>query len=85
MRVPRRWLATVALAGITSLFVAHRALAVSSTTQLSIGRVGLMPNQPAPFKLKDFKSVARGYDKLVFDFNAPKPDDPHAGTPSPKE
>jgi hypothetical protein len=29
-----------------------------------------MPNRPSPFKLKDFKSVARGYDKLAFDFDA---------------
>lgn len=29
-----------------------------------------MPNRPEPFKLKDFKTVARGYDQLAFDFNA---------------
>src|SRR3954468_22698544 len=52
-----------------ALCICSSALAVvAPTTQLSIGRVELMPNQPAPFKLKDFKSVARGYDKLVFNF-----------------
>ena len=46
------------------------AIAGTPTTQLAIERVDLMPNRPAPFKLKDFKAVARGYDKLVFDFDA---------------
>ncbi len=45
------------------------AFGVAPTTQQSIGRVELMPNLPAPFKLKDFKAVARGYDKLVFNFD----------------
>ena len=40
------------------------------TTQLSIDRVDLMPNQPRPFKLRDFRATARGYDKLIFDFQA---------------
>src|SRR4051794_4989519 len=54
-----------------ALSICSSALAVvAPTTQLSIGRVELMPNEPAPFKLKDFKAVARGYDKLVFDLNA---------------
>src|SRR5438105_1470335 len=44
--------------------------APAPTTQLTIDRVELMPNQPAPFKLKDFKSLASGYDKLVFNFDA---------------
>src|SRR4051812_35012482 len=44
--------------------------AAQPTTQLAIDRVELMPDKPQPFKLKDFKAVARGYDKLVFDFNA---------------
>src|SRR5687768_3639360 len=39
------------------------------TTQLSIDRVDLMPNHPEPFKLKDFKPIARGLDKVVFDFD----------------
>src|SRR4051794_39432806 len=39
------------------------------TTQLSIDRVDLMPNRPTPFKLKDFKAIARGADKLLFDFD----------------
>jgi hypothetical protein len=40
------------------------------TTQLSIDRVDLMPNRPKPFKQKDFAAIARGLDKLLFDFDA---------------
>jgi len=40
------------------------------TTQVAIDRVDLMPNQPRPFKQKDFKAAARGLDKLLFDFDA---------------
>ena len=39
-------------------------------TQETIDRVELMPNRPQPFKLKDFKAIARGLDKLLFDFDA---------------
>src|SRR5687768_8813306 len=46
------------------------AASPAPTTQLSIDRVDLMPNRPQPFKQKDFKSVARGLDKLLFDFDA---------------
>ena len=40
------------------------------TTQETIDRVELMPNRPEPFKLKDFDAIARGCDKLLFDFDA---------------
>src|SRR4051794_9641200 len=46
------------------------ARAAAPATQLAIDRVELMPNQPEPFKLKDFRAVARGYDKLAFNFEA---------------
>src|SRR6188474_1422490 len=52
--------------GISSL--AQPAPAPAPTTQLSIDRVDLMPDRPQPFKYKDFKSIARGLDKLLFDF-----------------
>src|SRR4051812_3122723 len=57
---------------IPSLLLVTCAIAsgAAPTTQLTIDRVELMPNRPQPFKLKDFKSVARGYDQLVFDFDA---------------
>jgi hypothetical protein len=40
------------------------------TTQHAIDRVELMPNRPQPFKHKDFKTIAKGLDELLFDFDA---------------
>ena len=51
------------------IVLATAAAAPAPTTQLAIDRVELMPNRPEPFKLKDFKAVARGLDKLLFDFD----------------
>jgi hypothetical protein len=48
----------------------HAASPAAPTTQLSIDRVDLMPNRPQPFTQKDFKAIARGLDKLLFDFDA---------------
>src|SRR5437764_1335621 len=69
MKSLRRLPVLLALAGIIPMLLACHVGAVAPTSQQSIGRVELMPNLPAPFKLKDFKSVARGYEKLVFNFN----------------
>ncbi len=35
-----------------------------------IARVALMPDIPSPFKLRDWRAVAVGYDRLAFDENA---------------
>src|SRR5215218_10009899 len=51
------------------LMLCTLGVAAAPTTQLSIDRVDLMPNRPTPFKLKDFKAIARGTDKLLFDFD----------------
>jgi hypothetical protein len=37
-----------------------------SAQQIAIGRIDAMPNSPAPYLMRDWKSVARGYDSLVF-------------------
>ncbi|MGD9489094.1 MAG: LamG-like jellyroll fold domain-containing protein [Calditrichaceae bacterium] len=37
--------------------------------QIQISRIELMPNQPSPYKMRDWKKVTAGYDSLVFDFN----------------
>jgi hypothetical protein len=52
------------------LVAACLAAAPAPTTQLAIDRVELMPNRPQPFKYKDFKTIARGLDQLLFDFDA---------------
>jgi hypothetical protein len=38
--------------------------------QINIPRVEMMPNQPAPYDMRDWRQVALGYDSLVFDLNA---------------
>jgi len=37
--------------------------------QLQLNRVNAMPNLPKPFKIMDFKNLAKGFDSLVFDPN----------------
>jgi hypothetical protein len=37
--------------------------------QISIPRIEQMPNMPAPYLMRDWKQVARGFDSLVFDVN----------------
>jgi len=41
--------------------------------QVSIPRVDLMPNEPKPFKILDWKQKAKDYDHYVFDFNPSLP------------
>ncbi len=38
--------------------------------QLAIPRIEQMPNIPQPYAMRDWKSVAKGYDSLVFNYNA---------------
>ena len=38
--------------------------------QIAIARVEEMPNIPQPFKMRNWKQVAKDYDALVFDLNA---------------
>ncbi len=37
--------------------------------QISIPRIELMPNLPQPYAMRDWKSVAKGYDSLVFNYS----------------
>ncbi len=41
-----------------------------SAQQISIGRIEQMPNYPLTYDLPDFKSIAVGYDSLIFDLNS---------------
>ena len=38
--------------------------------QRNVECVDLMPNLPQPYKMKDWRAVAQGYDRLAFDFSA---------------
>ncbi len=37
--------------------------------QINIQRIELMPNEPSPFSMRDWKKVAMGYDSFVYDIN----------------
>jgi hypothetical protein len=38
--------------------------------QIAIDRVEMMPNQPQPYRLRDWRATARAYDRLAFDLDA---------------
>jgi hypothetical protein len=46
------------------------AQAVEPCPQVRVGRIEQMPNMPKPFRMRNWKQVARDYDALVFDRNA---------------
>jgi len=43
------------------------SLCTISAQQISIPRIDLMPNMPAPYVMRDWKQVALNYDNFVFD------------------
>ncbi len=48
------------------LLASIAATCVSVAQQISIARIDLMPNKPSPYSMRNWKSVAVGYDSLVF-------------------
>jgi hypothetical protein len=44
--------------------------AAGPVTQIAVPRIEAMPNQPKPYKLKDWKKAARDFDRLAYDFSA---------------
>ncbi|MFH0881632.1 MAG: laminin G, partial [bacterium] len=64
MRKFRLFVVVVMLLGLAShLTLTTPALAQE---QIAIPRVDLMPNQPTPYQMRDWKTAAMGYDSLVF-------------------
>lgn len=45
----------------------HAAFSSAQADQISIARVELMPNEPSPFFMRDWKMVATAYDSFVYD------------------
>src|SRR5690349_3052252 len=39
-------------------------------TQIAIDRVEKMPNEPRPYRLRDWQATAHAFDQLAFDFDA---------------
>ncbi|MDH7559539.1 MAG: FlgD immunoglobulin-like domain containing protein [bacterium] len=59
-----------AVAGILAGVVAGRLLmgvVPVASQQIDIPRIELIPNQPTPYQMRNWKQVALGYDSLVFD------------------
>lgn len=48
-----------------SLIFSFQALGIAQ--QITIPRIELMPNQPSPYEMRNWKQVAAGFDSLVFD------------------
>src|SRR2546421_11828376 len=60
----------ILLALVGSWIAGDRSVRAAPTEQLPIGRIELMPNNPEPFKAKDWRAISRGFDRLAFDFDA---------------
>jgi hypothetical protein len=52
---------------ILFLFFTHQKI---NAQQIDINRIEMMPNMPQPYEMRDWKSVARNYDSLVFNLEA---------------
>jgi len=46
------------------------SISLISAQQISIDRIELMPGEPNPYQMRDWKKVATGYDSLIFDLEA---------------
>src|SRR5690349_17035089 len=42
---------------------------LGQVNQVNIQRIELMPNEPSPYNMRDWKSVAVAYDSFVYDIN----------------
>lgn len=51
------------------LFFFCVATAIAQSGQIAIPRVDLMPNQPSPYDLRDWRQAAINYDSFVYDLN----------------
>jgi hypothetical protein len=59
----------VALLAFTCKTIPAFEPTASPASQISIRRIEAMPNQPKPYKLKDWKQTALDFDKYVYDYN----------------
>ncbi|MCB0592845.1 MAG: hypothetical protein KDD28_02065, partial [Phaeodactylibacter sp.] len=46
------------------------AMAAAQPGQININRIELMPNEPSPYNVRDWKDVAIEYDAFVYDLQA---------------
>ncbi|WP_240911265.1 hypothetical protein [Yeosuana marina] len=54
--------------GLYSCTTKHSKFVIENPiNQIQLSRIDSMPNLPKPFKIMDFKNLAKGFDSLVFD------------------
>src|SRR6478735_3844576 len=54
--------------GSSFLFL-QSVILLAQAGQINIQRIEMMPNEPAPYFMRDWKAVAQGYDSLAYDIN----------------
>lgn len=54
---------------ISFLLILSITSALGQENQISIPRINLMPDQPTPYLMRDWKQVAINYDRFVYDFD----------------
>lgn len=68
--INRFMLQSLMLSGFLIAFILLSAPIIAQAQQLAIERIEQMPNFPQPYLMRNWKTVARQYDSLVFDFSA---------------
>jgi len=58
---------------LTLFLILYSLSAFPQSGQLNIPRIDRMPDLPSPLQIRDWKTVARNYDSLVFDLNKTGP------------
>ncbi len=54
---------------IKLIFFILLSLHILSAQQIQINRIEQMPNKPSPYQMRDWRTVAVGYDSLVYNFD----------------
>jgi hypothetical protein len=65
----RVWVTVVGILLVSSVLLSSSS-SQSSTVQIKLETIEKMPRMPEPFVMRDWKSVARDQDAVLFDFNA---------------
>ncbi|MEO6132124.1 MAG: laminin G, partial [Saprospiraceae bacterium] len=54
---------------ISCLLIGGITILPAQVSQITIQRIELMPNEPSPYSMRDWKKVAISYDSFVYDIN----------------
>ncbi len=59
----------ISLRRVALIILVFSIVASIFAQQINIYRIEMMPNQPTPYEMRNWKQVTSGYDSLVFDLN----------------